>query len=394
MLNNTTKIALISFFSALYFYSHVGTLYLQSRGLNLTQVNSITTVIVATIFLAEVPTGVIADRIGRKRSVVMALLLQTIGEAWYIFASTYEVFIVIAIIAGLGFAFSSGALESLVYDSLPEDDRETRMQKAMGNVGSAYSLAFFLAPLIGGLLVSEYVLEKYLLVITLTAVAVGVAFLISLTLTEPPTEHTTERENPLTIFRAGIAEIRMQPRLRHILLLGVFTVSFDGVLVALYQPHFVAYELPPFVVGAGLALGGLLAAVMKKYAYLLPQLLGRRMGFIVATLLPGLFYILLALVMRPALVFGVFVLTDAVLDVKKPLFSAYQNQYIAARSRATTLSLLNMLTSLYVAVMALVFGALADQSIPLAFMAIGLSIVIFAVVFRVDKLGTGVPSEI
>ena len=36
--------------------------------------------IVGTIFLAEVPTGVIADRIGRKWSVVTALLLQTLGE--------------------------------------------------------------------------------------------------------------------------------------------------------------------------------------------------------------------------------------------------------------------------------------------------------------------------
>jgi MFS family permease len=394
MFNNTTKLVLISFFSALYFYSHVGTLYLQSRSLNLTQVNSITSIIVATIFLTEVPTGVIADRIGRKRSVVMALLLQTIGEVWYIFASTYEVFIVIAIIAGLGFAFSSGAMESLIYDSLPPDDRETRMQKAMGNVGSAYNLGFFLAPLVGGLLVTEYVLDKYLLAIALTAAAVGVAFLISLTLADPPADSESQRDRPLVIFRAGIAEIRQQPQLRHIVLLSVFTVTFHGVLVALYQPYFVSYELSPFLVGAGLALGGLLAAVVQKYAYVLPKLVGRRAGLMVATVLPGLLYMLLAVVTQTYLVFGVFVLTYAALDLKKPLFSAYQNQYITDRSRATTLSLMNMLTSLYVAVMALVYGMLADQSVALAFMAMGASIVAFATILRVDKAGAGASSEI
>ncbi len=394
MLNNTTKIVLISFFSALYFYSHVGTLYLQSRGLNLTQVNSITAVIVATIFLTEVPTGVIADRIGRKRSVVVALLLQTVGEVWYIFASTYEVFIIIAIVAGLGFAFSSGALESLVYDSLPPDDREARMQKAMGNIGSAYNLGFFLAPLVGGLLVSKYVLDQYLLVIALTAVAVGIAFLISLTLTEPATDAAIRRENPLAIFRAGIAEIRQKSRLRHILLLSVFTATFHGVLVALYQPYFVSYDISPFLVGAGLASGALLAAGVQKYAYVLPQLVGRRMGLIVATMLPGLFYILLAIVTRSYLVFSIFILTYAVLDLKKPLFSAYQNQYIADNNRATTLSLLNMLTSLYMAIMALVFGAIADQSIAVAFIVMGGSILLFALVLRVDKVGAGLTSEI
>jgi MFS family permease len=124
MLSNTTRITLITFFSALYFYSHVGTLYLQTRGLNLAQVNALTAVIVATIFLAEVPTGVLADRIGPKWSIVLALVLQAIGEIWYVFASTFPVFVVIAIIAGLGFAFASGATEALIYDSLPRDDRE------------------------------------------------------------------------------------------------------------------------------------------------------------------------------------------------------------------------------------------------------------------------------
>jgi hypothetical protein len=55
---------------------------------------------------------------------------------------------------------------------------------------------------------------------------------------------------------------------------------------------------------------------------------------------------------------------------------------------------MNMLTSLYVAVMALVYGMLADQSVALAFMAMGASIVAFATILRVDKAGAGASSEI
>ena len=69
-LSNIEKLAVVTFFQNLYLYSHVGALYQQSRGLSLLQINSIWSIIVFTIFLAEVPTGVIADKIGRKKSVV------------------------------------------------------------------------------------------------------------------------------------------------------------------------------------------------------------------------------------------------------------------------------------------------------------------------------------
>ena len=110
-LDNTKKVAVLTFFSNFYFYNHIGTLYLQTRGLNLLQVSSMWSIIVGTIFIAEVPTGVLADKIGRKWSVVMALLLQTLGEFFYFFAKDYTIFVLIAILAGIGYAFSSGATE-------------------------------------------------------------------------------------------------------------------------------------------------------------------------------------------------------------------------------------------------------------------------------------------
>ena len=106
---NAQKLALITFFSSLYFYIHVNTLYLQSRSLNLLEIRSLESIIILTIFLAEVPTGVIADRIGRKWSVVLALAFQALGEILYLFSSTFPAFVFIAVLAGIGFAFLSGA---------------------------------------------------------------------------------------------------------------------------------------------------------------------------------------------------------------------------------------------------------------------------------------------
>ncbi len=389
--DTTTKIVLITFFSRLYFYIHVNALYLQGRGLNLAAINSLGSIIIASIFLAEVPTGVLADRIGRKWSVVMALLLQTLGEVLYLFGDSYPAFAFIAVIAGVGFAFSSGATESLVYESLPPGDRETAMKRAMGSVGTARFLGFFLAPLLGGLIVTELVMDRFLLVIGMTAVSVFVALLISLTLHEPRRAAAAE-ETPgaLTIFREGLAEMRGSRPLRMMTLLAVFTATFGDSLLSFSQPHLVAYGVSNLLIGVVLSAGALLGALLQRNVTRLEGAMGKRWGLLTAALLPGFLYLLLSAADSGPAIFLLVMLLHATQDLRLPLFSAYQNELIAGgsggHSRATILSLINMLGSLYVAVMSLIFGVLATISIPLAFLALGVHVVAAGIILRVDRL--------
>ena len=89
---NVTKLALVYFFSTLYFYLPFGTLYLRSRGLSYVQINSLWGIIVGTMFLTEVPTGILADRLGHKQSIITALALQLVGELIFIIADRYWLF--------------------------------------------------------------------------------------------------------------------------------------------------------------------------------------------------------------------------------------------------------------------------------------------------------------
>lgn len=385
-IDNTKKLALITFFANLYFYNHIGTLYAQTRGLNLLQCTSIWSIIVGTVFLAEVPTGVIADRIGRKWSVVTALLLQTLGEVWYLFARSYFVFVFIGILAGIGYAFSSGAEEALIYDTLPQEDKETTMKKAMGLVGGSCQLAYFLAALIGGLIVSELVMSKFLLVIFLTACSVALAFLISLTLQEPQKPYAHSEESSLTILKEGIGQLRHNRKLQWIVAIVVLTMSFSSSLHSLYQPYFARAQVPSFWIGASLSLTGLLGFFTLKYAYLLEEKMSKRFGLFIAIILPGLMYLVLAALSHPNVLIPTFIIAYASLGLRNPLLSSYQNQQIKSKNRATVLSLINMFSRLYEAIMGLVFGKIADYSISLSFFVIGVLIILFSVILRVDKL--------
>ena len=385
-LGNPKKIALITFFSNLYFYTYIGTLYAQTRGLNLLQVSSIWSIIVGTVFICEVPTGVIADKIGRKWSLVAALSLQLLGEVLYLFARDYPFFVCIAVIGGVGYAFSSGCTEAIVYESLPQKSRELEMKKAMGLNGAAYQLAFIVAPIIGGLIVSEFVMNRFLLVIFLTACSVAIALLITLTLKEPQKlrDHTGERS--IQIFRDGVKQLRSNRKLQRIVVVSVFSMAFSGSLMNLYQPYFVRAGVVSFLMGGAVSLGAFLALWGEKYAYRIEQKLGKRIGLLALSILPGFLYVILAAFSHPIGTVVVFVFTYGTINLKSPLLSAYQNEEIASRNRATVLSLINMFSRCYEATMGLVIGGIADISIVYAFAFIGGLVILCPLVLRVDKL--------
>ena len=94
------------------------------------------------------------------------------------------------------------------------------------------------------------------------------------------------------------------------------------------------------------------------------------------------------MVSLPALLIPVFVIAYASMEARNPLLSSYKNEQIKSKNRATVLSLINMFGMLYIALTGLVFGKIADYSISIAFISIGLLILLFAVVLRTDKIST------
>jgi len=385
-MDNTPKLAVISFFASLYFYNHIGTLYLQTRGLSLLQVNSIWSIIMVAALLAEVPTGVLADKIGRKWSVIIALFIQAAGEFLYLFADSYLVFALIAALAGIGYAFFSGAGEALMYDSLPKDNRETLMKKAMGYIGSWHQTAFFVAPIVGGLIVSQLTISKFLLAILFTAISVSIAFLVSFTLVEPKESYTHPELPPWEILKDGLRLLFTHKQLQWIVAISVFTNSFSNSLLNLYQPYLVQHRVSSsMALGVSLSVGSLLAIVLLRNINKIEKVVGQSRSLIVFSLIPAVFYIFLSFSSSVWTIIPLFIFTLSVADLKNPLLSSYQNIHIPSHNRATVLSLISMLSKIYIAIASLIIGFVADHSVSRAYLMIGLIIIAFSLITRADK---------
>ena len=385
--DTVTKVVLINFCTRFHVYLHISALYLRLRGLSLVEVAALETVVTATIFLMEVPTGIMADRIGRKWSLLLWSLLLMFGETVSLFGQSFGQFFIGAVLVGIGHAFGSGAKEAIVYDSLPLENRDHLMKQAMGRVNSWGQIAFFISPILGGLIVTDLQLPQFQLAIGLTVLALFIGVLLSLTLREPETDWEVNRAGALTILRTGLAELNRSPRLRRITLLTVLTVPGASLLITTLAPTYLtANEVSPFAIGLTLSLGSLVAAFTQRYAYKVEEVLGARWGITLLTVLPGLSYIVLALVSGPVGTWLVVTWMYATNDTRSPLFSAYQNALIQGRNRATVLSLVNMFVNLFVAASGPLYAALAARSLPLAFVVMGAVIIGAAALLRVDKL--------
>ena len=364
-------VALVSFFAQLYVFVPVMTPYLLGKGLSLPQIAGMQTILMVSQLVMEVPTGVLADRFGHRRSYQLALLLAVGGELTTLLAGTYWHFIVAQVVAGTGFAFASGSIDALVYDALPEGDRTGAMQRAKGQIGAAIQLASVVAYGLGGVITIELTMARMRFTLLLDVIFVGIAVLLGLLLREPARHALRARAASRELLRTGWRTLRTNAALRRLVLIAIVTHAFGAHLLIFYQQYFLQNGVPPVWLGLGLALGSAVAFFTQLHAWRLPARLGERRGLLLATGLPGVLYLLMASINHPVLTVVLFVLQWGAVQVATPLFAGLYNAHIEDAARATSLSLINGIVTVYIGIGGVALGWLAGRSLPLMFALLG-----------------------
>lgn len=134
-------------------------------GLSPFQLIVIGTVLEATCFLGEIPTGVVADLRSRKWSVIIGL--ATIGAGVVLMAvPSFWVILAAQVVWGLGYTFVSGAAEAWVTDEVGEADVQPVLTRA-----HQISLALTMVGILAAGLLGQ-------LALTVPIVAGGVGFVL------------------------------------------------------------------------------------------------------------------------------------------------------------------------------------------------------------------------
>jgi len=150
------------------FYYPIFTILFLDYGLTLEQFSLLNVLWAATIVLAEVPSGALADIVGRRRLVVAAAFLMLVELATIGFVPLGNpdlilgAFVINRICSGLAEAAASGADEALAYDSIVEAGYEDQWPQVLESLGKLTSVGMFLAMITGALVYDREVMGTIL----------------------------------------------------------------------------------------------------------------------------------------------------------------------------------------------------------------------------------------
>ena len=149
-------ICLRVFFNSRFYYP-VFTILFLDYGLTIEQFSILNAVWAVTIVIAEVPSGALADVVGRKALLVFtaaAMILEMLVIAFVPLGNgtvIFYAFLVNRIVSGLAEAMVSGADEALAYDTLKDHGLEKQWSRVLDIQLRIQSTGYILVMTIGGL---------------------------------------------------------------------------------------------------------------------------------------------------------------------------------------------------------------------------------------------------
>ena len=163
----------------------INTLFLLSAGLSLPMVFVVNASYTAAQMICEIPTGVIADTLGRKVSFLLAIATLAVSTVIYVLSAQLHWgvpgFVLGSVIIGLGYTFQTGAVDAWMVDALDETGYEGTKEEALSRVfalsGGVSGAVLVVGPLLGGLLGQislylPYYLRAAALAVTFVAVLI------------------------------------------------------------------------------------------------------------------------------------------------------------------------------------------------------------------------------
>ncbi len=283
---NSSRFVIFSvFFTARAYYPVLAILFID-LGLTLNQFVMLNFIWAITIFLFEVPSGALADTLGRRKLLVAASALMLIEmfcllvASWTSGAMLLALCVINRICSGLSEACASGADEALAYDSLPEQNRAAAWDELLAKVMRWRSVGFVVAMILGGLLYDPRIVNYLLpadaqiatefahrLPVILVLLQALVCLLFTLKMVEPAHAIAGARlENTFNHILGSARWVLTTPKTLVVILIGVAVDSIVRNFATINSSYYRLIEVPEWTYGFLGALFGVMGFVIPSIA--------------------------------------------------------------------------------------------------------------------------------
>ena len=341
-------------------YMPIVVLFMESNGLNLREVMTISGIYSMAVAVFEVPSGYFSDRLGRKHSLLIGTTFILLQFFVYSCSFSFWSLAVGAAIGGLGASFISGTDSALLYDSLQILGRGKDYIKWEGRTYALGTFSEAVAAILGGTIAFHYGLRMPVYIqVGISSLGIIAAGLLVEPTIDQVQQKRSNKEQLQRIFRYTFVESK-----RLAFYIGLSTIfGLSSLLMAWFaQPYFKTQHIPEDQIGYLWAALNCTVAVLALTAHrttskILPKLLvgGILGGFVVGYAVLGSWgsnHVLLGL--------GAIFFMYALRGIATPTFLNLINQQTPADMRATVLSLRGLTIRLGYAFAAPLLGWVAD----------------------------------
>lgn len=402
ILRTYVALTLLSTFASSFIWG-INTLFLLDAGLGITQAFAANAFFTAGQVLFEIPTGIVADTLGRRVSYLLGsatlfvstllylLMWQTSGPFW--------AWAVVSMLLGLGFTFFSGATEAWLVDGLKAAKYKGTLESVLAKGAIASGVAMLTGTLAGGVVAQftnlgvPYILRAVMLLLTFM---IAFGFMRDEGFT--PRRSASVLNETRSIFKSSLKYGIGNPPVRWLMLsapfaggIGIFAFyAMQPYLLKLYggpESYSIAGIAAAIVAGAQI-IGGLLVPYAGKIFHRRTTLLlvgsaSSAMALALMGIVPS-FWVVLVLLVVWSIVFA----------ATGPIRQSYINGLIPSEQRATVLSSDNLLSSSGGVVFQPALGKVADVwGYPASYIA-SAAVQLLALPFMVLALRVRAPSDI
>lgn len=316
----------------------------------------IESVMIITTSAGEIPTGAVADILGKKKTLIMAFFLEAVGGFIMAFAQNFNQIVLSVFVMCIGGAMYSGTLDALVYDSLKQVNKETKYDKIIANMSSISLFTMALASILGGFLYSHNHSWPFLA----NALGYSLAFFACLFLIEPAIDTVKfSLKNYLVQTKAGFSQlfqISSKKQVIRLLILGGFLTVLSEMLNSILLVEFGFSDKQMGIIFAFIFL---LASFSSQLSPWFKNKLGwsRTISFLtIATILSLIITPIAGLILGGLIV----LLLENILPIFNNASSELINQQTESKYRATTISTFNMIKNMPYVLSAFFIGHLMD----------------------------------
>jgi MFS family permease len=404
------KFCAYGFLKDLRFYEPFMLLVFLDKGLSYLEIGTLYATREVLINLTEVPSGIFADSVGRRMTMVFSFLAYILAFITFYFADSFEILLLAMAAYAFGDAFRTGTHKAMIFDYLRLNGWEDQKTYYYGHTRAWSQRGAAVSALIAALLVLYQGSYAPIFLFTIIPYVLNVFLILSYPKNLDGKRHTSDRritEEFVSVMRSLIASMKSLAMVRTISSQALYTgyyKAFKDYLqplletLALSLPIFLAWEdqkRTALVIGIVYSIlyaatafasskSGTFASHFNGLAtpLNLTLLIGVTLG-LVSGLLLHLSYVVLSVV----LYLGIYILEN----LRKPMGIAYVSERMDQTSLASGLSVESQAESLFAAAIALLLGWFSNLfGVGLGILSVSLICLLLGLLLRLPQERTTV----